>query len=220
VELAGGRPRKSVLRKDRSDYPSRAVDGEAPGSYWKGVTATSLPIEAPAAPAESAYRERISLVPWLGRFAALTLFPIPSGVATVVLLLMAKQGESWELCFWALAATMLPLSVLAAAMTEYFSTEFVVNGDRVVVRSGITSRRITEWTVPKIESVTVDQGFFGMMFDFGNVTIRGTGGSHEVLRNVRLPLSFRDAICSSRSAPQSCSYRITAKYKSVLRQLT
>jgi len=90
---------------------------------------------------------------------------------------------------------MLPLSVLAAAMTEYFSTEFVVNGDRVVVRSGITSRRITEWTVPKIESVTVDQGFFGMMFDFGNVTIRGTGGSHEVLRNVRLPLKFRDAVC-------------------------
>ncbi len=43
----------------------------------------------------------------------------------------------------------------------------------------------------KIESVNVDQSFWGRLMGFGNVSIVGTGGSRESFSDISKPLLFR-----------------------------
>ncbi|MGN6100982.1 MAG: PH domain-containing protein [Devosia sp.] len=46
----------------------------------------------------------------------------------------------------------------------------------------------------KIESVAVDQNFFGRLFDYGTIDIRGTGAGLEQLSGIAAPLALRNAI--------------------------
>ena len=46
----------------------------------------------------------------------------------------------------------------------------------------------------KIESVGVDQTILGRMLGYGDIKIRGTGGSLEPFRHVSSPLQFRNQI--------------------------
>jgi hypothetical protein len=52
-------------------------------------------------------------------------------------------------------------------------------------------RKTIELLLPKIESVSVDQGLMGRMFDYGTIVVRGTGGTAEPFKTVRSPLEFR-----------------------------
>jgi len=49
-----------------------------------------------------------------------------------------------------------------------------------------------EMFVSKIESVAVNQGIVGRMFDYGTVTIRGTGGTAEPFKVIAHPIEFRN----------------------------
>jgi len=46
----------------------------------------------------------------------------------------------------------------------------------------------------KVESVDVDQSIFGRIFNYGDVTVRGTGASIEPLRMIQDPLHFRSRV--------------------------
>ena len=46
----------------------------------------------------------------------------------------------------------------------------------------------------KVESVKIDQSIFGRMFDFGNVTILGTGEGFNTLRTIASPIELRNSI--------------------------
>jgi hypothetical protein len=48
--------------------------------------------------------------------------------------------------------------------------------------------------IAKVESIAVDQGFFGRMWDFGTVMLRGSGGSAEPLEAIARPIAFREAV--------------------------
>ena len=87
----------------------------------------------------------------------------------------------------------LGLFVLAAVYVRYKSTELAVTNRRVVVKFGFISRRTLEISIAKIESVRVEQGIIGRMFDFGSLTIAGTGSTHEPLQGIADPLGFRRA---------------------------
>jgi uncharacterized membrane protein YdbT with pleckstrin-like domain len=45
----------------------------------------------------------------------------------------------------------------------------------------------------KIESVNVDQPVMGRIFNYGSITIIGTGGTQEIFQNISRPLEFRKA---------------------------
>src|SRR5215204_2390731 len=61
-------------------------------------------------------------------------------------------------------------------------------------KTGLVQRYTTEINMAKIESVDVSQSILGRVFDFGTLTIRGTGETIEALRNIASPLQFRNAI--------------------------
>ena len=65
---------------------------------------------------------------------------------------------------------------------------------RVIYKTGLVQRETTEINMAKIESVDVSQSILGRVFDFGTLTIRGTGETIEALRNIASPLQFRNAI--------------------------
>jgi hypothetical protein len=46
----------------------------------------------------------------------------------------------------------------------------------------------------KVESVDVDQTLIGRLFNYGNLTIRGTGSSFEKLSRIDSPLKLRTTV--------------------------
>jgi len=73
-------------------------------------------------------------------------------------------------------------------------TEIVVTDRRVIYAHGFIQRHSVEVHMDKIESVDVDQGMLGRVFDYGDVTIRGTGSTMEPLRAVDRPIDFRNEV--------------------------
>jgi hypothetical protein len=45
--------------------------------------------------------------------------------------------------------------------------------------------------LPKVEAIQVDQGILGRIFNYGTITIVGTGGTKEPFRGIAKPLEFR-----------------------------
>jgi uncharacterized membrane protein YdbT with pleckstrin-like domain len=85
-----------------------------------------------------------------------------------------------------------------------------VTNKRVLVKTGILSRRSIEIMLAKIESIVVDQTLAGRMFNFGTIIVRGTGGTPEAFNRIAHPLEFRrkvqeqiDRLPETRTATQN-----------------
>lgn len=87
----------------------------------------------------------------------------------------------------------LVLAIVAAATgwVRRSSIEMAVTNRRVLMKTGILSRRTVEVLLSKVESIGVDQSVMGRVADFGSVVVRGTGGTHELFERMAHPLEFR-----------------------------
>lgn len=88
----------------------------------------------------------------------------------------------------------LPAFIMVPPTLSYVSSELVVTDMRVLIKSGIVRRQTLEMFISKVESVAVDQGVLGRLFDYGTVSIRGTGGSQEPFEAIAHPLEFRNCV--------------------------
>jgi uncharacterized membrane protein YdbT with pleckstrin-like domain len=97
-------------------------------------------------------------------------------------------------------AALSALAALAAlvgflrAWFRRWTTEVVVTDRRVVLKRGFIRRHTAEMNMQKVESVDVDQTQLGRLFNYGTVTIKGTGSTLESLRMIDQPLKLRSAI--------------------------
>jgi uncharacterized membrane protein YdbT with pleckstrin-like domain len=66
---------------------------------------------------------------------------------------------------------------LLSRIAIFFSTEFAVTNKRVIGKSGVLRRKSLEVMLSKIESVSVDEPFWGRILNFGTVTVKGSGGT-------------------------------------------
>jgi len=66
---------------------------------------------------------------------------------------------------------------LLTRIAIFFSTEFAVTNKRVIGKSGVLRRKSLEVMLSKIESVSVDEPFWGRILNFGTVTVKGSGGT-------------------------------------------
>ena len=85
------------------------------------------------------------------------------------------------------------LIFLAIAYIRYKSTELAVTTKRIIVKYGFIRRQTIEINLSKAESIQVDQGILGRLFDFGTLVISGTGTSHAPLTSIAEPMAFRKA---------------------------
>ena len=82
------------------------------------------------------------------------------------------------------------------AWIAYKTSEFGVTTKRVIVKVGLVQRQTLELLLRQVEAISVDQSIMGRMFNYGSVTLSGTGGVRGVFHNIAEPLEFRRKIQS------------------------
>jgi len=130
-------------------------------------------------------------VHWLVYLPAMLMFVL--GIAFALWYTAAPSQHLTLLILSGLSAVPGVLLFIAAWLKR-FGTEIAVTDRRVIYKTGLVQRDTTEINMAKIESVDVSQSILGRVFDFGTLTIRGTGETIEELRNIASPLQFRNAI--------------------------
>ncbi|HQE11424.1 MAG TPA: PH domain-containing protein [Flavipsychrobacter sp.] len=83
------------------------------------------------------------------------------------------------------------LTLFIAPIIDRFTDEFAITNKRVVIKTGLISRRTFEMNLSKIESVNVMQSILGRILGYGTIQIIGTGGTKEAFMNIKKPLEFR-----------------------------
>ena len=96
----------------------------------------------------------------------------------------------------------LGLIFLVMAYVRYQSTELAVTTKRVIVKHGFIRRQTVEINLNKVESVQVDQGALGRIFNFGTLVVSGTGTSHAPLAGIAAPMAFRRAFIEAQDGDE------------------
>jgi uncharacterized membrane protein YdbT with pleckstrin-like domain len=91
----------------------------------------------------------------------------------------------------------LGLVFLGVAYVRYKSVELAVTSKRVIVKHGFIRRQTVEMNLNRVESIQVEQGVLGRMFNFGTLIFSGTGTSHAPLDGIADPMGFRKAFISA-----------------------
>lgn len=85
------------------------------------------------------------------------------------------------------------LVLLLIAIVVVQSTEFAVTNKRVVLKMGVTSRKVTELQLNKSEGLQITEGVIGRMFGYGTVKV-STGGVVEAVKFVAKPFEFKKQV--------------------------
>lgn len=79
-------------------------------------------------------------------------------------------------------------------MVRRNATEMAVTNRRVVIKTGLVSRKTIEMLLNKVESIEVSETAFGRMLGYGTIVVIGTGGTLEPFQKVSHPLEFRSQV--------------------------
>jgi uncharacterized membrane protein YdbT with pleckstrin-like domain len=85
------------------------------------------------------------------------------------------------------------------------ATEMAVTNRRVLIKTGIGSRRTLDLMLSRVESIGVEESTVGRVLGYGSVVVRGTGGTPEPFLMIAHPQEFRRAVQEQIGAPQAPS---------------
>ena len=127
-----------------------------------------------------------------------TLFLPPAGLLVLAAILPALFPTRSEAFLLAVPLAGLAFGIgaiwLVRAFLRRLTTEIAITDRRIIFKRGFIRRRTVEMNVDKIESIDVNQSVLGRIFDYGDITIRGTGISVEPFREIEAPLDFRSKV--------------------------
>lgn len=83
---------------------------------------------------------------------------------------------------------------LVGAYIYYVTSEYGVTNKRVLIKVGWVRRKSLELLLDKVEGVLVDQTIMGRIFNYGAITIIGTGGTNDQFPFIPNPLLFRKTV--------------------------
>ncbi|MGH8100070.1 MAG: PH domain-containing protein [Chthoniobacterales bacterium] len=139
------------------------------------------------------YQTQLHWIVMLGH-ACLGAFFEAAGIALLVFSWNAKKsGEihSNSLIWLGIAAFVAGSIIFAVGLLKRNATVMALTNKRVIVKTGLASRRTIEILLSRIESVVLEEPAMGRMLGYGTVIIRGTGGTPETFDNIAHPLEFR-----------------------------
>jgi uncharacterized membrane protein YdbT with pleckstrin-like domain len=140
----------------------------------------------------------VTSVSWVGYLRGLILW-----IITIALLVYftpwSQPSPGWELLGWitAAAAFVIGAVLLVEHWWRRFTTEVAVTDRRIIYKVGFIKRHTVEMHMDKVESVDVDQTILGRIFNYGDITIRGTGETMERLHMIEAPLAFRNYVTAA-----------------------
>ncbi|HEX4002525.1 MAG TPA: PH domain-containing protein [Candidatus Acidoferrales bacterium] len=134
--------------------------------------------------------------------------------------LVYRTGVHWSVLFWPVVIALLlaagavacliqreqnftiagaallavAVVVLTVAIVRRNATEIAVTNRRVIIKTGIASRRSLEIMLSKVESVGIDEPVAGRMLGYGTVVIHGTGGTPEPFVRIAHPAELRKSV--------------------------
>jgi uncharacterized membrane protein YdbT with pleckstrin-like domain len=115
----------------------------------------------------------------------------------------------WSLAhLFALGVILLPafglgLIFLVMAYIKYKTTELAITSKRVIAKFGFVSRRTVEININKVESIQVDQGIVGRLFNYGTLVISGAGDPQAPIPGISEPMAFRRAFIEAQDQSKS-----------------
>ncbi len=139
------------------------------------------------------YQTKLHWVVMLGH-AGLTAFFVLAGVALLDFSWDTRHSadsHSNILVWIAVASFLVAAILLGVGLVKRNATVMALTNKRVIVKTGLASRRTLEILLARIESVVVEEPAMGRMLGYGTVIIRGTGGTPETFDKIAHPLEFR-----------------------------
>ena len=91
---------------------------------------------------------------------------------------------------------------LVLAYIRYKTTELAITSRRVIAKFGFISRRTVEINISKVESIQVDQGILGRIFNYGTLVISGAGDPQAPIPGISDPMAFRRAFIEAQDQPR------------------
>ena len=142
------------------------------------------------------YRTSLHWVVMLAH-AGLALFFVAAGIALVVFSAISRrpgESQSFALIWIAIASLTVATVLFGVGVLKRSATEMAVTNKRVIVKTGLVTRRTIEILLPRIESIAVEEPAMGRLLGYGTVIVRGTGGTPEVFEKIAHPLEFLEHV--------------------------
>jgi uncharacterized membrane protein YdbT with pleckstrin-like domain len=149
------------------------------------------------------YQTRHHWIVLLGPLLASLLLGI-SGLGLLVESIAAKAGNSQAsgssgiraggMAIVALILLLAAAGILAYGIAKRNATEMAVTNKRVLIKTGLASRRTLDLMLSRVESIGVEETVGGRMLGYGTVIVRGTGGTPEAFVMIAHPQEFRRAV--------------------------
>ncbi len=133
---------------------------------------------------------------WLIYLPAIVFIAAALGAILLVTWNIGDIGTTWREAALIGAALLglIGFYKLLQAWVRRLTTELVVTDRRVIYKRGLIRRFTAEMNMEKVESVSVDQSILGRLFNYGTITVRGTGGGMDALPDIDDPLTFRNHV--------------------------
>lgn len=95
-----------------------------------------------------------------------------------------------------LAFSLLGLAAIVAMISciTFATSEFSITNKRVIMKCGWLKRSSLDLFVDQVESVSVSQGILARIANFGQVRVKGIGGTTETFYYIASPGDFRRQI--------------------------
>ena len=120
---------------------------------------------------------------------------LPAAIVFALFTILAVAFEAGQndpaLAFVLFLIGTLPL---AGAYIRYRSSEFAVTDKRVLIKTGLLKRHTLETLLNKVENISVEQGLWGRVLDYGTIQVTGTGSTKETFAMISKPLEFRKQV--------------------------
>lgn len=115
--------------------------------------------------------------------------------------LATRKGASYQGAIVEGACALVGAAALiGGGIIRRAATEVGVSNKRVLIKTGLFSRKSVEVLLPKVESIGVDETVPGRILGYGSVVVRGTGGTFETFGKIRDPNELRRQVQGQISA--------------------
>ena len=165
------------------------------------------------------YRTRHHWLVLMGPFFGGLLLLVP-GIALMAEAIATRDSAGLVVGSATISPKVMVVSgvVLVAAAIIIFSygvakrnaTEMAVTNRRVLIKTGMTSRRTLDLMLSRVESIGVEETAAGRVLGYGSVVVRGTGGTPEPFLMIAHPQEFRRAVQEQIGAPQASTQAPTS----------
>ena len=115
--------------------------------------------------------------------------------------IIIKAQVTWLSQFWYLLFGILFIlssfgskSLVGVVVGGVLIAIVALTNRRIIAKSGLIRRNTIELKTNRVESLGVNQGILGRIFNFGSIVVKGVGGSHAPIPYIARPMEFRQQV--------------------------